>query len=137
MKKFLFRSLIGVFFGAFITVFATSAFIYFAEHPSIDSAAFLKNAFGYIFCGWLFSVTPLYFEIRSLSLPMQTALHFLTVTTIYLLLGLGIGWIPFNLNHFLIYLAISIAVYTIAWIGFYLYFKKESKRLNKDLECIE
>lgn len=133
MNAFIFRSMIGIFFGAFIAVMTTSAFIYFGGQSTIDGLLFIKDAFGYIFCGWLFTVTPLYFKIRSLRLPMQTALHFLTVTIVYFILGLWIGWIQIDVKNFLIYLAISIFVYAIGWIGFYLYFKNESKKLNKDL----
>lgn len=133
MNAFLFRSMIGIFFGAFIAVMTTSALIYFDGQSAIDGQLFIKNAFGYIFCGWLFTVTPLYFKIRSLGLLTQTALHFLTVTIVYFIISLWTGWIPIDVKHFLIYLAISIFVYAIAWIGFYLYFKHESKKLNKDL----
>ncbi|OIB03947.1 hypothetical protein AK95_10100 [Paenibacillus sp. LC231] len=133
MNAFIFRSIIGIFFGAFIAVMTTSALIYFGGQSTIDGLLFIKDAFGYIFCGWLFTVTPLYFKIRSLRLPMQTALHFLTVTIVYFILGLWIGWIQIGVRNFLIYLAISIFGYAIGWIGFYLYFKNESKKLNKDL----
>lgn len=133
MNAFLFRSMIGIFFGAFIAVMTTSALIYFGGQSTIDGMHFIKNAFGYIFCGWLFNVTPLYFKIRSLHLPIQTALHFLTVTIVYFLLGQWIGWIHINVKNFLIFLGISIIGYAIGWIGFYLYFKNESKKLNNDL----
>lgn len=133
MNAFFFRSMIGIFFGAFIAVMTTSALIYFGGQSTIDGLLFIKDAFGYIFCGWLFTVTPLYFKIRSLRLPMQTALHFLTVTIVYFILGLWIGWIQIGVMNFLIYLGISIIGYAIGWIGFYLYFKNESKKLNKDL----
>lgn len=133
MNAFFFRSMIGIFFGAFIAVMTTSALIYFGGQSTIDGLLFIKDAFGYIFCGWLFTVTPLYFKIRSLRLPMQTALHFLTVTIVYFILGLWIGWIQIGVMNFLIYLVISIFGYAIGWIGFYLYFKNESKKLNKDL----
>ncbi|MCT1401190.1 DUF3021 domain-containing protein [Paenibacillus sp. p3-SID867] len=133
MNAFIFRSIIGIFFGAFIAVMTTSALIYFGGQSTIDGLLFIKDAFGYIFCGWLFTVTPLYFKIRSLRLHMQTALHFLTVTIVYFILGLWIGWIQIGVRNFLIYLAISIFGYAIGWIGFYLYFKNESKKLNKDL----
>ncbi|MNJ52769.1 hypothetical protein D3C77_481220 [compost metagenome] len=133
MNAFFVRSMIGIFFGAFIAVITTIALIYFGGQSAIDGPFFIKNTFGYIVCGWLFTVTPLYFKIRSLGLPIQTALHFLTITILYFILSLWIGWIPFHVKNFLIYLAISIFVYAIGWIGFYLYFKNETKKLNKDL----
>jgi len=94
---------------------------------------FIKNALGYILCGWLFTVTPLYFDIRSLGLPMQTTLHFLTVTIVYFALSLWIGWIPVDVTNFLLYLVIAVFVYAIGWVSFYIYFKHESKKLNQDL----
>lgn len=133
MNVFFLRSMIGILFGAFIAVMATSALIYFGDQSAIDGQRFIKDAFGYMCCGWLFAVTPLYYKIRSFGLPMQTALHFLTVTIVYFLLSLWVGWIPVAVQNFLIYLAISSFVYAIAWIGFYLYFKKVSDALNKDL----
>ncbi|EWG12768.1 DUF3021 domain-containing protein [Cytobacillus firmus] len=137
MKTFLFRSMIGIFFGGFIAAAAAIALVSFGNQSTLDGQLFIKNAFGSIFCGWLFTVTPLYFEIRSLRLPMQTAMHFLTVTIVYFILGLYIGWIPLGVTHFFIYLAISVLIYAIMWVGFYLYFKNVSKKLNEDLECIE
>ncbi|MBX9974600.1 DUF3021 domain-containing protein [Cytobacillus firmus] len=137
MRIFLYRSMIGIFFGGFIAAAATIAFIYAGGQSTLDGHIFIKNALGSIFCGWLFTVTPLYFEIRSIRLPMQTALHFLTVTIVYLILGLWIGWIPIGVKNFFIYLGISVLVYAIMWICFYLYFKNESKKLNEDLESIE
>ncbi|WP_436374664.1 DUF3021 domain-containing protein [Cytobacillus sp. BC1816] len=137
MRTFLYRSMIGIFFGGFISTAATIALIYFGGQPALDGQKFIINAFGFILSGWLFTVTPLYFEIRSLRLPMQTALHYLTVTIVYFTLGLWIGWIPIGVKNFFIYLAISLLVYALCWICFYLYFKNESKKLNKDLECLE
>jgi len=133
MRVFLFRSMIGVFFGAFVAVMVTSALVYFGGQSSIDGTFFINNALGYILCGWLFTVTPLYFDIRSLGLPMQTTLHFLTVTIVYFALSLWIGWIPVDVTNFLLYLVIAVFVYAIGWVSFYIYFKHESKKLNQDL----
>ncbi|WP_282142375.1 DUF3021 domain-containing protein [Cytobacillus oceanisediminis] len=137
MRTFLYRSMIGIFFGGFISTAVTIVLIYFGGQPTLDGQAFIINALGFIISGWLFTVTPLYFEIRSLRLSMQTALHYLTVTIVYFTLGLWIGWIPIGVKNFFIYLGISVFVYASMWICFYLYFKNESKKLNEDLECIE
>lgn len=137
MRTFLYRSMLGIFFGGFISTASAIALIGFGGQTTLDGQAFILNALGFIISGWLFTVTPLYFEIRSLRLPMQTALHYLTVTIVYFTLGRWIGWIPIGTKNFFIYLAISLFIYAIAWIGFYLYFKNESKKLNKDLECLE
>ncbi|KAB7707161.1 DUF3021 family protein [Bacillus aerolatus] len=136
MKTFLFRSLIGIFFGAFVSVVTTNAIVYFGGKEWLDGGMFLKNSLGTIFCGWFFSVTPLYFETRSLRLLQQTALHFATVAVLYFTLSFGIGWIPFEMKSFLSFTALFIVIYAISWICFYLYFKNEAKKLNDDLRHI-
>ncbi|TKD72242.1 DUF3021 domain-containing protein [Pseudalkalibacillus hwajinpoensis] len=137
MKTFLFRSMVGVFFGGFFAVLLTYSAIFLGDQGTLDSTLFVKNSLGAIFCGWLFSVTPLYFEIRSLNLLQQTALHFCTVMVAYLVIAFGIGWIPQEAMNSVIFVAIALITYTVIWFAFYLYFKHESKKMNEDLQHIK
>ena len=134
MKTFIIRSFIGIFFGGFIAVLITNLNILFGGFEMIDGPLFLKNSIGSVLCGWFFTVSPLYFENRNLKLSQQTILHFLTVTILYLILALTIGWIPFNIINILLTLLISIVVYMIFWVAFYLYFKNQARKLNDDLK---
>jgi hypothetical protein len=134
MKNFLYRSIIGILIGSFIEVMVTSCMIYFGHLPVINGEEFLKNSFGCIFCGWFFAVSPLYFELESLHLSQQTALHFVTVIVLYFSVSLGIGWIPFDLKNILISVAIFIAIYIVIWICIYLYIKKLANQMNEDLK---
>ncbi|KRF64782.1 DUF3021 domain-containing protein [Peribacillus butanolivorans] len=134
MKTFIIRSFIGIFFGGFIAVLITNLNILFGGFEMIDGPLFLKNSIGSVLCGWFFTVSPLYFENRNLKLSQQTILHFLTVTILYLILALTIGWIPFNIKNILLTFLISIVVYTIFWVAFYLYFKNQARKLNDDLK---
>ncbi|KOR80491.1 hypothetical protein AM232_20060 [Bacillus sp. FJAT-21352] len=134
MKTFIIRSFIGIFFGGFIAVLITNLNILFGGFEMIDGPLFLKNSIGSVLCGWFFTVSPLYFENRNLKLSQQTILHFLTVTILYLTLALTIGWIPFNIKNILLTFLISIVVYTIFWVAFYLYFKNQARKLNDDLK---
>ena len=111
MKKFISLSLIGIFFGAFIAVLLTNLIVYFGESETINAQLFLKNSIGSIFCGWFFTVSPLYFEIRKLKLFQQTILHFATVMILYLILAISIGWVPFNTITILLTVVIAIVVY--------------------------
>ncbi|MFK2825351.1 DUF3021 domain-containing protein [Bacillus sp. B190/17] len=137
MKTFLFRSLIGIFFGAFIAVMTTMSVVYFGGTEWFNGELFIKNAFGTMFCGWFFTVSPLYFEISSLRLPQQTALHFATVIILNFILSLGVGWITFDLENILCFTAIFIGIYAVIWICFYLYYKNEAKKLNDGLQNID
>ena len=133
MKTFMFRSFIGISFGGFIAVLITNLIVLFGGIEMIDGSLFLKNSIGSILCGWFYTVSPMYFENRNLKLHQQTVLHFLTVTTLYIILALTIGWIPFNIISILLTLLIATVVYTIFWIAFYLYFKYQARKLNDDL----
>lgn len=133
MKTFMIRSFIGISFGGFIAVLITNLHVLFGGFEMIDGSLFLKNSIGSILCGWFYTVSPMYFENRKLKLSQQTTLHFLTVTILYLILALTIGWIPFNIISILLTLLIATVVYTIIWIAFYLYFKNQARKLNDDL----
>lgn len=133
MKTFMIRSFIGISFGGFIAVLITNLNVLIGGFEMIDGSLFLKNSVGSILCGWFYTVSPMYFENRNLKLHQQTILHFLTVTILYLILALTIGWIPFNIISILLTLLIATVVYTIIWIAFYLYFKYQARKLNDDL----
>ncbi|MDR7079923.1 hypothetical protein J2Y03_004981 [Neobacillus niacini] len=134
MKTFIVRSFNGIFFGGFMAVLITNLNILFGGFEMIDGPLFLKNSIGSVLCFWFFTVSSLYFENRNLKLFQQTILHFLTVTILYLILALTIGWIPFNIKNILLTILISIVVYTIFWVAFYLYFKNQARKLNDDLK---
>jgi glucan phosphoethanolaminetransferase (alkaline phosphatase superfamily) len=134
MKTFLFRSIIGIFFGAFIAVILTNSVVLFSDKDMLDGQLFLKNSLGSIFCGWFFTVTPLFFENANLRLSQQTALHFVTVVILYFILAFGIGWVPFTVKSFLLALGLFIASYSAFWTSFYLYFRKQAKKLNAELQ---
>ena len=133
MKTFLFRSMIGIFFGAFLAVILTNSVVYFGEKNILDGPLFLTNSLGSIFCGWFFTVSPLYFENTNLRLSQQTGLHFITVVVLYFILAFGIGWIPFTMKSFLLMLGLFIVIYAIFWTAFYLYFRNQAKKLNAEL----
>lgn len=136
MKTFISRSMTGIFFGAFITVITSNSIVLFSDRNLLDGDLFLKNSIGFMLCGWLFSVSSLYFENQRLRLIQQTALHFATVIVLYFILAFGIGWIPFNFISFLLAIAIFIAIYTISWTSFYFYFKYQMKKLNEELDLL-
>ncbi|MGP4077690.1 DUF3021 domain-containing protein [Halobacillus sp. K22] len=136
MKTFLLRSLIGIFFGGFLAVLITYSIIFFGDQSTLDSSLFVKNSLGNIFCGWLFSVTPLFFEIRSLKLSQQTALHFFTAMAAYFILAYGIGWIPHGMSGILLFLGIALVSYSVIWTAFYLYYKYQFKQINEELKHI-
>ena len=133
MKTFLTRSILGIFFGSFLAVITIVAVIYFGKSETLDSAILMKNIIGTIFCGWFFTVTPLLFENEKLTLPVQTTLHFLSVTILYFIVAFVIGWIPFTIKGFIGMLGVFLVFYTVIWCSFYTYFRKQAAKLNEEL----
>ncbi|MDW0116841.1 DUF3021 domain-containing protein [Sporosarcina thermotolerans] len=133
MKTFMTRSLLGIFFGSFLGVVTILAVVYIGGKDTLDAAILAKNLFGTVFCGWFFTVTPMLFENEKLTLPVQTTLHFLSVTALYFIVAFVIGWIPFTLKGFISMLSIFIVFYSIIWFAFYMYFRKQAERLNAEL----
>lgn len=133
MKTFLTRSILGIFFGAFLSVAFTFLFIYTSGAETLGAQIFVKNTLGSIFSGWFFTVSPLYFENEKLSLAQQTAAHFITVAILYFIVTFGLQWIPFSLRNALLVLLLFVVVYTIIWLSFYLYFRKQAEKLNAEL----
>jgi hypothetical protein len=133
MKTFLIRSLLGIFFGSFLALMGILAVIYIGGNELLDSAIIVKNALGTVFCGWFFTVTPLFFENERWTLPVQTALHFVSVTVLYFIVAFVIGWIPFTMKGFFGMLSLFIVGYSILWFSFYLYFKQQADKLNEGL----
>ncbi|MEG0439839.1 MAG: DUF3021 domain-containing protein [Solibacillus sp.] len=136
MKTFISRSMTGIFFGAFITVIISNSIVLFSDRNLLDGEIFLKNSIGFMLCGWLFSVSSLYFENQRLRLTQQTALHFATVIILYFILAFGIGWIPFNFTSFFIAMALFILIYSVSWTACYFYFKHQMKKLNEELDLL-
>ena len=134
MKTFMTRSILGIFFGSFLALVTVLAVIYIGDRATLDAAILGKNALGTVFCGWFFTVTPLLFENEKLTLPVQTTLHFICVTLLYFIVAFVIGWIPFTLKGFIGMLGIFIIFYSIIWLSFYTYFRKQAAKLNEELK---
>ena len=136
MKTFLFRSMIGIFFGAFIAVVLTNSIVYFGGQEMLDGRIFLKNSLGSIFCGWFFTVSPLYFENTRLRLSQQTGLHFITVVVLYFILAFGIGWVPFKVKSFLLVFRIIHCVLFAVLDCFLFSFQKPGKKIECGTEWL-
>lgn len=134
MKTFLFRSTIGMFFGGFLSVLITMVIIFTNGLEIINAAAFVKSSLGAIFCGWFFSVTPLYFENENWSLLRQTVYHFITVLILYFITAFGVKWFNFTPVSFLTFVMLFLGIYAVIWFSFYIYFKNEARKMSEELD---
>lgn len=132
MKSFLFRSVLGIFFGAFLSVVITSVMVLNGQE-TVDGGLFVRNSIGNMLCGWFFTASTLYFENYKWSLYKQTAAHFVTVIALYVVLAYGIGWFPFTLPSFLLILAGFTLLYALLWAVFYYRSKNKVRKMRKQL----
>src|SRR5699024_8589710 len=78
-----------------------------------------------IIFGWFYSTKVSNFIMGSV--------HFVAATSTFLLLGRWANWFPTNSGIILTAIAIFIAIWLIAWLAHYLYWKNEIKQINSKL----
>lgn len=132
MKTFLIRSIVGIFFGAFLSMVMTYTVIWSGQE-TLDSGLFMQNSLGSMLCGWFFAVSSLIFDHHKWSLRRQTVTHFITVIVLYFLLAFGLGWFSFTVQDFLFTLVIFVVFYFLFWLAFYFYFKNQAQKMNREL----
>jgi len=135
MKTFLWRSIIGIFFGCFVSVIITCLLILNGEEM-VNGDLFIRNSLGSMLCGWLCLVTPLYFENKKLTLVQATFYHFGTLFSGYILSLFCFNWIPISGVGVSISYLIFIFVYLCIWFAFYFYSKNQMKKLNEQLNYL-
>ncbi len=132
MKSFLWRSIIGIFFGSFVSVIITCLLILNGQEM-LSGHLFIKNSLGSMLCGWLCLVTPLYFENSKLTLVQATVYHFTTLFSGYILSVFCFKWIPASGVGIATSFFLFILVYLCIWLAFYFYSKNQMKKLNEQL----
>ena len=85
-------------------------------------------------CGLLGAVnmgSQVIYEIEHWGITRATATHFLITMTGITLLGLSLKW---EGHYFLIVLAICIVLYFLIWLGFYIAYRREVRKMNEGLK---
>lgn len=133
MKRFIYRSIYGIFFGCFVTVMFMILSTSISGIPTIDSNIFVKNALGSMIAGWYLIISPLFFEIDQLNLLKKTILHFIITVALNLIIIYFIGWLPFSGGQIFTLIISFLLLYTVIWLGFYYYYKNVVNKMNEDL----
>ncbi|MFD2705820.1 DUF3021 domain-containing protein [Salibacterium lacus] len=133
MKTLVFQSFVGICFGALVSILIYYGVIFFGGIEELDAGRFVTDSLGSMFCGWFFSVGGLIFAKESWSLTKRTGIHFVTMTMLYFVLAVVIGWIPFTIWGLVIGMALYLVLYAVIWICFFVYFYNEMRKLNEAL----
>jgi len=141
IKKIIGRIFSGISYGCFWMVGYGMIFNFMADKTHFEAMInnFTIQAIGSMLVGIGFVLPTLIYDSEKLSLFIKTIIHLGIGVTFFLVAGFYLGWLPKDLGIGSIFLIIAgcIAVSFVIWFGFYLYYKKESKLINKRLKKIE
>ncbi len=130
----------GIAWGCTICTFIliTGSILVGDEFLAMTTDRFVAQAVGSMIVGTGFTVPSLIYDRESLSRGIQTLIHMGTGFFICFLVAFNLGWIPVEFGWQMTVLSILIAVAFafIIWYGFYLFNKKEAKKLNQKLEAM-
>lgn len=84
--------------------------------------------------GFTFAAASCIFEVERWSMAMQTFLHFLIISIVFLPVSMMAGWMGTTFKDICIYLSIFIVIYVGIWAMSYLQWKKRIKQLNDKLK---
>jgi len=125
------RIVTGVAWGGAVTFFALTALVIFDVDSSVMTIWLSMG--GSLFIGIYFGLAAFIFTVDRWSPLKKTIIHFLLSISVYFLIAFPLGWITFNVGRILFSTIIFMAVYTMFWIGFNLYYRKLTASLNETL----
>jgi len=141
IKRIAGRVLSGISYGCFWMVCYGMIFNFMPDRTHFEALMgnFTIHAVGSMLVGIGFILPTLIYDSEKLSLFVKTIIHLGIGVPLFLAVGFYLGWLPKDLNmgKVLLMMMGCIAVSFVIWFGFYLYYKNESKLINKRLKKIE
>lgn len=132
IKEVLKRGLAGIAFGGIATFIALTTMKFAYIEGTVSEI--WNHMLASFSLGVYFGVASLIFEMEKWSALKQVLVHFTLSIILWLIIALTLGWLPYNLLSVAIGILFFTLVYSIYWTGFYLYFKKMEKSMNKHLQ---
>ena len=126
------RSMIGIAFGGIFTFIALTI-MKFNEFESTVSEIWMHMGASFLI-GIYFGVSSLIFGNDDSNVLQKTVIHLVASLTVWYIIALSVGWIPFTPVSIIISTLIFILMYMVNWTGYYLYYKKVEASLNEHLQ---
>ncbi len=134
VNSFIFRALIGALMGIAICLILYGFGMY--DEIIIDDKPFVIMQFvGSAFNGIICMGSTIVYDIDNLGLSKVTLLHYVITLVSFLSFNFLLGW--FSEFNIILILAVFTVVYFIIWLVNYLIYKREIRRMNKDLDDIK
>lgn len=122
----------GISWGCTIMVLIGIIFVLFGQSPFVGEN-YIFQAVCAMIVGIGYSVPSIVYENEQLSLGMKFLIHMGTGSIIYFPIAYFAGWLPTQMGRGVMILCVifMIAISFLVWLGFYLYYKRECKNINK------
>ncbi len=134
VNSFIFRALIGALMGIAICLILYGFGLY--DEIIIDDKPFVIMQFvGSALNGIICMGSTIVYDIDNLGLSKVTLLHYVITLVSFFSFNFLLGW--FNEFNIILILAVFTVAYFIIWLVNYLIYKREIRRINKDLEYIK
>lgn len=129
------RRLLGGFgVGGLLTFIILSVYVAGDAEVQIPAMTIWSSLLGSMLIGGYFSVASLIFEQDHWSPLKQLVIHFGLSVSLYSLVAITIGWLPPRPLPILGGLVVFVTIYSLFWLGFRYYFKKQAEALNKSVK---
>lgn len=134
VNSFIFRALIGALMGIAICLILYGFGLY--DEIIIDDKPFVIMQFvGSALNGIICMGSTIVYDIDNLGLSKVTLLHYVITLVSFLCFNFLLGW--FSEFNIILILVVFTVAYFIIWLVNYLIYKREIRRMNKDLEYIK
>jgi len=134
VNSFIFRALIGALMGIAICLILYGFGLY--DEIIIDDKPFVIMQFvGSALNGIICMGSTIVYDIDNLGLSKVTLLHYVITLVSFFSFNFLLSW--FNEFNIILILAVFTVAYFIIWLVNYLIYKREIRRINKDLEYIK
>lgn len=134
VNSFIFRALIGALMGIAICLILYGFGLY--DEIIIDNKPFVIMQFvGSALNGIICMGSTIAYDVDSLGLSKSTLIHYVITLVSFFSFNFLLGW--FSEFSIILILAVFTVAYFIIWLVNYLIYKREIRRMNKDLEYIK
>jgi uncharacterized membrane protein YciS (DUF1049 family) len=141
IKKILNYTLKGIANGCLWLVFYGILFYVLPNREPFENLMnhYPIQAAGSILVGIAFVLPAIVYDCEKLSFPIKIIIHMGTGLTVFFITAFYLGWIPRGAGVYntLLFVLGGIIIGFIIWFGFYLYYKRESRRINKKIQDLE
>jgi len=141
IKKIIGRTLSGISYGCFWMVGFSMIFNFMPDRTHFEAVMnnFTVQAIGSMLAGIGFILPTLIYDSEKLSRFVKVIIHLGIGVPLFIAVGFFLGWLPkdFGIGKTFLMIVSCIAISLVIWFGFYLYYKNESKLINKQLKNIE